>query len=124
MIQLITVIHIVVCVFLVLVVLLQQGKKDGMGSAFGGGSSSVFGARGAETFLEKLTKFLALVFMCTSLGLVYLSSRESSDKLLFNEKAATEAPAVPAAGGSPVAEPAATAEPASPVEAAPAPAKK
>lgn len=105
MIQFITVIHVIVCVLLVLVVLLQQGKKDGMGAAFGGGSSSVFGARGAETFLEKFTKVLAVIFMSTSLSLVYFSSRESSGSLLSNEKAATESPAVPG-------EPAKTAEPA------------
>ncbi len=86
MIHFITIIHVVVCVLLVIVVLLQQGKKDGMGAAFGGGSQSVFGARGAETFLEKFTKTLAIVFMCTSLGLVYLSSRESSGSLLSNDQ--------------------------------------
>jgi preprotein translocase subunit SecG len=109
-IQFITVIHVIVCVLLVLVVLLQQGKKDGMGAAFGGGSSSVFGARGAETFLEKFTKVLAVIFMSTSLSLVYFSSRESSGSLLSNEKAATESPTVPG-------EPAKTAEPATGVTA-------
>ena len=93
MIQFVTVIHVIVCVLLILVVLLQQGKKDGMGSAFGGGSSSVFGARGAETFLEKLTKILAIIFMCTSLSLVYFSSQESSGSLLSNETPATESSA-------------------------------
>lgn len=92
MIQFITIIHVVVCVLLVIVVLLQQGKKDGMGASFGGGSSSVFGARGAETFLEKLTKFLAIVFMCTSLSLVYFASHESSGSLLSKENEAIEAP--------------------------------
>ncbi len=95
MIQFVTVIHVVVCALLVLTVLLQQGKKDGMGAAFGGGSQSVFGARGAETFLEKVTKFLAVIFMCTSLGLVYFSTKETSNSIL-NEKTATEAPASPA----------------------------
>lgn len=114
MIQFITVIHVIVCVLLVLVVLLQQGKKDGMGAAFGGGSSSVFGARGAETFLEKFTKVLAVIFMSTSLSLVYFSSRESSGSLLSNEKAATESPTVPG-------EPAKTAETAAETAATAAP---
>lgn len=105
MIQFVTVIHVIVCVLLVLVVLLQQGKKDGMGAAFGGGSQSVFGARGAETFLEKVTKVLAIIFMCTSLGLVYFSSKESSGSLL-NEKTASEAPAAPGATTAPATEPA------------------
>ncbi|MEZ4845637.1 MAG: preprotein translocase subunit SecG [Bdellovibrionota bacterium] len=93
MIQFVTIIHVVICILLIIVVLLQQGKKDGMGAAFGGGSSSVFGARGAETFLEKLTKILAIVFMCTSLSLVYFASRESSGSLLSDEKVTQEAPA-------------------------------
>lgn len=102
MIQFVTVIHVIVCVLLIIVVLLQQGKKDGMGAAFGGGSSSVFGARGAETFLEKLTKALAIIFMCTSLSLVYFASKSSSGSLLSNEKSVQEAPAsteTPAAVG-------------------------
>lgn len=127
MIQFITVIHVIACVLLVLTVLLQQGKKDGMGSAFGGGSQSVFGARGAETFLEKVTKLLALVFMCTSLSLVYFGTQESSNSIL-NDKTATEsstnptentpATAVPAqaAPDAPKAEDAKTAAPAAPVE--------
>lgn len=92
MIQFVTVIHVIVCVLLIIVVLLQQGKKDGMGSAFGGGSASVFGARGAETFLEKLTKALAVIFMCTSLSLVYFASQDSTGSLLSNEKTTQEAP--------------------------------
>lgn len=92
MIHFVTVIHIITCVLLVLVVLMQQGKKDGMGAAFGGGSQSVFGARGAETFLEKFTKVLAVIFMCTSLTLVYFSSKDSSSSILADEKTTTEAP--------------------------------
>ncbi len=107
MIQFITIIHIVVCIFLVLVVLLQQGKKDGMGSAFGGGSQSVFGARGAETFLEKLTKALAVIFMCTSLGLVYFSSRESSDSILSGEKNSAAPITAPATTAAPTSDSAA-----------------
>ncbi len=97
MVHLVTVIHIITCVLLVLVVLMQQGKKDGMGAAFGGGSQSVFGARGAETFLEKFTKGLAVIFMCTSLTLVYFSSKGGPKSILSNEKAATESSATPAA---------------------------
>ena len=103
-----------------------------MGAAFGGGSQSVFGARGAETFLEKVTKVLAVIFMCTSLGLVYFSSKESSGSLL-NEKTSTEAPASPEATTAPAAAPEAQTAPAAtdekkPAEtapvAAPAPAAK
>jgi preprotein translocase subunit SecG len=70
---LITVIHIAVSLLLILVVLAQQGKGQDLASAFGGGgSSAAFGARGAATFLAKVTTICAVLFMLTSLGLTYL----------------------------------------------------
>lgn len=68
------IIHIFVCFFLILVVLLQQGRGGGMGSAFGGASAQVFGGRGAGNFLTRLTAICAAVFMATSMSLAYLSS--------------------------------------------------
>lgn len=59
--------HIIVCVVLIILVLLQSGK-DGMGVIFGGGSSSLFGGSGAGGILVKLTMFLAILFIATSLG--------------------------------------------------------
>jgi preprotein translocase subunit SecG len=79
MITLLTILHVFVCVFLILVVLLQPGKAGGMGAAFGGASAAVFGARGATSFLGKLTAICAMVFMLTSIGLSYLAtSKEKS----------------------------------------------
>lgn len=73
------VVHVLVSLMLMLVVLLQPGNKGGMGAAFGGaGGSTVFGGRGANTFLAKLTAGAAAVFMITSFSLVYLSSRGGS----------------------------------------------
>jgi preprotein translocase subunit SecG len=69
-----SILHITVCLFLILVVLLQQGKGGGMGSAFGGGAAQVFGGRGAGNFLTRLTGICAAIFMLTSIGLAYLSS--------------------------------------------------
>ncbi len=67
-----TILHVVVSFDLILVVLAQQGKGQDLASAFGGGgSSSAFGARGAATFLAKLTTGAAILFMVTSLGLSY-----------------------------------------------------
>jgi preprotein translocase subunit SecG len=75
----ITIIHIVVSVFLILVILLQAGKGGGMGGAFGGaGSQTVFGGRGAQTFLGKLTSGAAVIFMITSVALSHVASRSSS----------------------------------------------
>ncbi len=78
----VTVLHIVVCVFLATIVLLQHGKGADMGASFGGSGQTVFGARGAATLLQKLTAAAAITFMITSLTLAYMSSRRSSDSLL------------------------------------------
>lgn len=62
-------VYVIACLFLVLVVLLQAGKGGGMGVALGGGASSVFGGRGAATFLTRLTGVMAGLFMVLSVGL-------------------------------------------------------
>src|SRR6266545_5486785 len=83
--------HIVVCVFLILVVLLQAGKGGGMGIAFGGaGSQTVFGSSGAGNFLTRLTSITAIVFLLTSLGLAHYASQQDSKRLqrLAEKKAA------------------------------------
>jgi preprotein translocase subunit SecG len=71
-------IHILAALFLVLVVLLQSGRGGGMGAAFGGASSQIFGGRGASTFLSRITTGAAIVFFMTSLTLSMLSSRHHS----------------------------------------------
>jgi preprotein translocase subunit SecG len=67
------IIHIFVCVFLILVVLLQQGRGGGL-AALGGASAQVFGGRGAGNFMTRLTAICATVFMITSVSLAYLAS--------------------------------------------------
>jgi preprotein translocase subunit SecG len=68
-----TIIHVLVCLFLILVVLAQQGKGQDLASAFGGaGSQTAFGARGTATLLSKITAGAAAIFMITSLTLSYL----------------------------------------------------
>ena len=69
-------IHIIVALFLVLVILLQQGKGSDMGAAFGGASSTVFGgASGRQSFLVKVTVGLGVVFVLLSLGLSWRASQ-------------------------------------------------
>ncbi|WP_437711363.1 preprotein translocase subunit SecG [Sorangium sp. So ce448] len=68
------IVHVFVCLFLILVVLLQQGRGGGMGSAMGGATAQVFGGRGAGNFMTRLTAVCAAVFMATSVSLAYLSS--------------------------------------------------
>ena len=83
MVTLITIIHVIACIFLMLVVLLQAGKGGGVGIAFGGGGGAqqVFGGRGAGSFLEKLTAGTAIVFMLTSSSLAYFASQTESKRL-------------------------------------------
>lgn len=70
-------IHIILAVILIVLVLIQQGKGADAGAAFGSGASStVFGARGSASFLNKLTTVIALSFFVTSLSLAYISSNK------------------------------------------------
>src|SRR5262245_8047261 len=115
MVTIVTILHIFVCVFLILVVLLQAGKGGGMGLAFGSsGAQTVFGGSGAGNFLTKLTAGTAVVFMLTSLTLAYFASAQEGTWLEEHEKQTLEqkkrekaardklaapAPAAPAEGG-------------------------
>src|SRR3981081_4454004 len=75
LITILDILHISVCLFLMLVVLLQQGKGGGMGAAFGGGATQqVFGGRGAGNILTRATAVCAGIFMLTSVSLAYFSS--------------------------------------------------
>lgn len=90
------VIHIIVCIALIMIVLLQTGKGADMGAAFGGGGSqTLFGSTGASTFLSKATTVAAIVFMLTSLTLAYLSSHRTSDSIMKTTTAPVEQPASP-----------------------------
>jgi preprotein translocase subunit SecG len=73
LINILNVVHVFVCLFLILVVLLQQGRGGGL-AGLGGGSAQVFGGRGAGNFMTRLTAIFAAIFMLTSLSLAYLSS--------------------------------------------------
>jgi preprotein translocase subunit SecG len=81
MITFLYVLYVIVCLFLILVVLLQAGR-GGMGSAFGGSSQTVFGGSGAGNFLTRLTVVSAALFMMLSAALTYVSS--SGEKSLEN----------------------------------------
>lgn len=87
---LLDVIHILVCLFLMLVVLLQPGKGGGMGAAFGGGATQqVFGGRGAGNILTRATAICATIFMLTSVSLAWMSSagdREMKAKIVEEQR--------------------------------------
>ena len=73
------IVHVLVCLGMLPVILLQSGKGGGVSAVFGGGgSSTVFGSRGASTFLTRMTTGSAIVFMCTSVGLSWYSSQSRS----------------------------------------------
>ncbi len=99
MIVLLTLLHIVVAVFLIMVVLLQTGKGAEMGASFGGASNTVFGSSGPANFLAKLTTVAAVIFMITSLSLAYIGMRRAP-----SSSPAVDVPAsVPSGGGAPPA---------------------
>lgn len=78
--------HIIVCFLLVILILLQSGK-EGMGVIFGGGNSSVFGSTGAGGILAKLTTLMAVIFVITSLSYTYVTSaRPSTESTILNVK--------------------------------------
>ena len=79
MITLITIVHVFVCLFLIIVVLLQSGQSGDIAAAFGGsGSQTAFGPRGAATILTKATTWCAIIFMLTSITLSVMASRGGS----------------------------------------------
>jgi preprotein translocase subunit SecG len=79
-----TVIHIIVALFLVVIVLLQQGKGADMGATFGGSSQTVFGSGGPMPLLNKVTTAAAVIFMVTSVSLAYLSAHKSTSSVMEN----------------------------------------
>src|SRR6202050_4434340 len=75
---LLTILHVVICLFLIVVVLLQSGKAADLAGAFGGmGSQTAFGPRGSATLLSKATTASAAIFMVTSLALSILATRNA-----------------------------------------------
>jgi preprotein translocase subunit SecG len=107
--------HVLIASGLILIVLLQSGKGADIGAAFGGGSSqTVFGGRGAATFLSKATTVLAILFMVMSIALTLLASQRGGTTVVPEEspKPVSSAPAAPAPSA-----------PAPPAPAAPAPGK-
>jgi preprotein translocase subunit SecG len=106
MVILLTVIHILVCFFLVIVVLLQSGKAADLAGAFGGmGSQTAFGPRGSATILSKATTIAAVLFMLTSITLSIAATRQGaasgtvlnkSGRPTTKQSAPAKAPAAPA----------------------------
>ena len=123
----VTILHVIVCIFLIAVVLLQRGKGAQVGAVFGGGGgATMFGGRGAGNFLTKLTTGAAIVFMLTSLSLAYMrihrGERLFEGGAIEEESAAPKAAPfenlgeVPAPGDQPAADAPAAEAPAEPAQ--------
>jgi len=126
---LLLIVHVIVCLFLIVVVLLQSGKAADLAGAFGGmGSQTAFGPRGSATLLSKATTISAVLFMVTSLSLSIMATRNAGLGTSVLESAPkTSAPkSAPAPVQTPsttaplTMPPAATQQPAAPAPAAPA----
>jgi preprotein translocase subunit SecG len=99
MIILLTIVHVIVCFFLIIVVLLQSGKSGDIAAAFGGqGSQTAFGPRGAASALSRATTWSAIIFMVTSISLSVLAQRRggAGSSVLQNQSSTTSKPAAPA----------------------------
>ena len=79
---LLIIIHIVVCLFLIGIVLLQHGKGADIGATFGGSSQSLFGTEGPVPLLNKVTTLSAVIFMVTSVALAYIASQNGSGSVM------------------------------------------
>ena len=121
MVILLTILHIFVCLFLVIVVLLQSGKAADLAGAFGGmGSQTAFGPRGAATVLSKATTIAAALFMVTSLSLAILTTRSAGTSSSVLERQ-SKAKAKAGTTAAPAAAKSATVAPESPGQTLPLP---
>lgn len=91
--QVLMVVHVVIALAIVGLVMLQQGRGADAGAGFGGASSSVFGARGAASFLSRSTAIMATLFFMTSLSLAYLAGNLDNKDHDIMDLPVTEAPA-------------------------------
>lgn len=96
---LLTIVHVIVCFFLIIVILLQSGKAADLAGAFGGmGSQTAFGPRGSATLLSKATTVSTVIFMVTSISLSILATRNSGSVVgsgLQRHPIGTSAPVIP-----------------------------
>ena len=89
-------VHTVVAIAMIIIVLLQADKGEGLSGAFGGGAAqAMFGAKGSLDFFGKLTTVLAVVFIITSLTLTYMAGKENMNAPVIQQEAQQEQPAQP-----------------------------
>jgi len=122
MVILFTIIHVIVCFFMIVVVLLQSGQAADLAGAFGGmGSQTAFGPRGSATLMSKATTAAAVIFMITSITLSIYAQRSAASTGSVLEHVKTTAPAATPAAPAPAQK---SSTPATPPPAQPQPANK
>ena len=99
---LLIIVHVLVCLFLIGIVLLQHGKGADIGATFGGSSQSLFGSEGPVPLLNKITTFSAIIFMGTSVSLAYLSANRSTGTVMSELKPIPVEETIPAPETTPV----------------------
>ncbi len=110
---LITLIHVIVCFFLIAVVLLQSGKSGDLAAAFGGqGSQTAFGPRGAASVLSRATTWSAIIFMVTSITLSIFAARRTGPTSALSGLKSTQTKSQPATPTKPSTPPPAPQNPA------------
>jgi preprotein translocase subunit SecG len=92
MLILVTIIHVIMCLALIAIVLLQTGKGADIGAAFGGASQTLFGGAGPASFLNRVTTIAAVVFMLTSFTLAMLSTQQAGDSIVDKLKQTQQSP--------------------------------
>jgi preprotein translocase subunit SecG len=111
---LLIIVHVLVCLFLICIVMLQHGKGADIGASFGGSSQTLLGAEGAVPLLNKITTLAAIIFMGTSISLAYISANKSTASVMKEVEQAQHsqqpqsAPVEPAVIPMPSSDPAAT----------------
>ena len=106
MVAALTVIHVLVCLFLILVVLLQSGRGADVAAAFGGmGSQTAFGPRGSATVLTRATTWSAILFMITSITLSIIASRRAASSSVLGNIKPSQSKSQPAQPKTPSPEP-------------------
>ena len=91
MLILLVILHVIVCLFLIGVVLLQQGKSADLAAAFGGqATQAAFGPRGTANVLTRLTTWSAIIFMLTSIGLTVVMSRSHGPHSVFSDQSTSQ----------------------------------
>lgn len=119
---LINVVHIVTCILLILVVLIQSGKGAEISASLGGSSQTIFGSSGGANFFTRFTSIMAAVFMATSLYLTWKGGQDR--KGLFGSGAVTQQNQSPTAPSNPAAPAPAAQAPVAPAQAPATPEKK